>query len=180
MRNERLRLATQTQLDIGSTSAAANTLMTTPGGTVTTATTTTTTSALVQAISPASAPGRKVAIAYPTYPIGLHLIELAKQLVLLPQDEIFVVHCFSERERSKKVKPTAKSLLIRTITLGATAGGGGGGGDDKTAGVAALKTPDEEVTEEASLEFGGKELAGFNVHLGLVLRGEWSVLFFWI
>jgi nucleotide-binding universal stress UspA family protein len=140
-------------------------------------------------ISPESAPGRKVAIAYSSYGVGVHLMELAKQLVLLPQDEIFVVHCFSG-EKSNVMKQT-KSLLIRTITLGladtsvpsAAAGGGGvattsgtGTADDadrNTTTTARRSTTLDEVTEENSLEFGAKELAGWeNLHLGVVLRGD--------
>lgn len=169
MRNDKLRLASRSQEDIVSS----------PGR------------SLPAPLSPQNAPGRKVAIAYPSYSVGVHLMELAKQLVLLPQDEIFVVHCFSGEKHNKVMKQT-KSLLIRTITLGladasgtaataavaASAGGNSGSGPadelDRQM-ILGRKSYLDEVTEESSLEFGAKELDGWereNLHLGVVLRGD--------
>ncbi|KAG7673235.1 hypothetical protein Ndes2437B_g01362 [Nannochloris sp. 'desiccata'] len=161
VRNDKLRLASRSQMDTISS----------PGR------------PLPDALSPESAPGRKVAIAYSSYSVGVHLMELAKQLVLLPQDEIFVVHCFTG-EKYNVMKQT-KSLLLRTITLGladsssgsaaAAASAGGGGPADELDRQRTLgrRTSLDEVTEESSLEFGAKELAGWeNLHLGVVLRGD--------
>jgi nucleotide-binding universal stress UspA family protein len=162
VRNDKLRLGSRSQFE----------LLASPGR------------PLPDPVSPESAPGRKVAIAYSSYSVGTHLMELAKQLVLLPQDEIFVVHCFSGE---KSVMKQTKSLLLRTITLGLadssssgpsaipSAGTGGGTADDldRQVQLGARKMSLEEVTEESSLEFGAKELAGWeNVHLGVVLRGD--------
>ncbi len=163
MRNEKLRLASRTQIEASTSPERPLPL------------------------SPESAPGRKVAIAYSSYSVGLHLMELAKQLVLLPQDEIYVVHCFTG-EKSNVMKQT-KSLLLRTITLGladssstsaaaATASAGGAGTADEldhqmTLGRKSSLDHEVVVTEETSLEFGAKELSGWdNVHLGVVLRGD--------
>jgi len=104
-------------------------------------------------LSPESAPSRKVAIAYPTFPIGLHLFELAKHLVLLPQDEIFVVHCF---QSDKGVVKHTKNLL-RAMSIGLPS----------SSGADNLKSH-EDVTEENFVDFGAKELSGYNVHLKIV------------
>lgn len=108
-------------------------------------------------LSPESAPSRKVAIAYPTFPIGLHLFELAKQLVLLPQDEIFVVHCF---QSDKGVVKHTKNLL-RAMSIGLPS----------ASGTDTVKAS-EDVTEDNFVDFGAKELSGYNVHLNVVLRGD--------
>ena len=163
VRNEKLRLMSRSEMELASSPPDRS---------------------ISPSLSPESAPGRKVAIAYPSFPVGLHLMELAKQLVLLPQDEIFVVHCFSGEKASKVMKQT-KSLLLRTITLGlasdssasaaataATAGNTASDDLDHQLSIA-RRTFSDEVTEESSLEFGAKELAAWeNVHLGVVLRGD--------
>lgn len=137
VRNDRLRLASRSQLDANARQKT-------------------------QELTPEAAPGRRVAIAYPSFPIGQYLMELSKQMVLLPQDEIFVVHCFTGEKTKLQ---TTKSLLIRTITLGLA--------DTAAIGVSDKSQPTQvEVTEENSMEFGAKELAGYNVHLGVVLRGD--------
>ena len=92
-------------------------------------------------------------------------MELAKQLVLLPKDEIFVVHCFTGEKTKLQ---TTKSLLIRTITLGLA----DTAASNIPSGEKGAQQPTAEVTEESSMEFGAKELAGYTVHLGVVLRGD--------
>lgn len=167
VRNDKLRLASQSEIDIVSS----------PGR------------SLSPSPSPDNAPGRKVAIAYRSYSVGVHLMELAKQLVLLPQDEIFVVHCFSGEKYNNVMKQT-KSILMRTITLGladssshgsaaaaaATSADASGPADELDRQMTlGRKASLDEVTEEDSLEFGAKELAGWEkekLHLGVVLRGD--------
>ena len=197
VRNERLRLASQSSIDVASPPKA-HSLGTSPFSSTSN---TVSTSQQQHVLSPDSAPGRKVAIAYSTYPVGTHLMELAKQLVLLPQDEIYVVHCFGDR-KSGVIEQT-KNLLLRTITLGlsdstpsstveALATTIGNGGQEATTSPGATPsglptnpqqqqaspstTPplhSEDVTEESSLSFGAKELAGYKeVHLGVVLKGD--------
>lgn len=104
-------------------------------------------------LTPDSAPGRKVAIAYNSFTVGSRLMELAKRLILLPQDEIFIVHCFPF---SKKVVKQTKNIL-RTIAMGLPVPG----------------LTDEDVSEDNSVEFGAKELAGYSIHLNVVLRVSW-------
>lgn len=114
-----------------------------------------------RSISPELTTGRKVAIAWSSFTVGSRLIELAKTLVLLPQDDIYVVHCFpTERKMTKHTKS-----LLRTITLGLP-----------VPGIAPSSSSEPrqevEVTEENSEAFGSKELEGYNVNLNVALRGD--------
>lgn len=78
--------------------------------------------------------------------------------MLGPQDEIFIVHCFSTE--TKVVKRT--KTLLRAISLGSAGGG---------AGEATRSTTASEVTEDNSIAFGAKELEGYpKVHLNVVLK----------
>lgn len=109
-----------------------------------------------KSLSPDSAPGRKVAIAYPSFHVGRGLIEIFKQMALLPNDEIYVVHCF----------PTEKAMMRHTKTILKTI----------SMGLPGTMPPREEpsaeelVTEDNSIDFGAKELAGYNVQLNVVLK----------
>lgn len=128
-------------------------------------------------------PGRRIAIAYPSFSVGLKLIDLAKRLVLTPLDEIYVVHCFGSQSNAqslligggqKALKQTAK--VFRTLTKGHLSGASKdlhGNANKDAMQSSSSGTYSGQVTEETSEAFGAKELKEFpKVNLDVVLRGD--------
>lgn len=107
-------------------------------------------------LSPDHAPKRKVALAYSTPEVGYKMIEVAKRLVLLPQDELYLVHCCGS-EIKANVKKHTKNFL-RTISLGLSSGHSGSGADRGA----------EE--EHEFLEGAAQALSSYNAHLDVLLK----------
>ncbi len=76
-------------------------------------------------LSPDDAPRRKIAIAYSSSEVGYHMVELARRLVLLPDDEIFMVHCSASGKKAVAVYKQTKSLLKRVSNIGLPVGSPG-------------------------------------------------------
>jgi nucleotide-binding universal stress UspA family protein len=113
--------------------------------------------------------GRRVTIAYPSAVVGRRLLERARALVLSPHDEVFVVHAVRDGAPAliRRSTTALSASLRRTLTLG---GGGGGGerGDGATAAAAAA----DGAAAAAAAPLGASELAGFNAHLDVTLKGD--------
>eukprot|EP00890_Picochlorum_soloecismus_P006040 jgi/Picsp_1/6437/NSC_03784-R2_universal stress family protein len=107
-------------------------------------------------LSPASAPRRKVAIAYHAMDLGYHMVEMAKRLVLLPSDEIFLVSCHGSERKATVVKQT-KSLL-KTISMGIPIPGTG--------------TGDKEGDDADYLSMAAQSLSQFDAHMDVILHGD--------
>ena len=128
--------------------------------------------------------GRRIAIAYPSFPVGVGLVELAKQLVLSESDEIYLVHCFNSQSRvieggQRALRQTKKVLKSLSLTKGQSnivSRDSNYGETQKTMPTTAPSMARDysgAVTEEAAEFFGARELDGFpKVHLDVVLRGD--------
>jgi nucleotide-binding universal stress UspA family protein len=113
--------------------------------------------------------GRRVAIAYPSAVVGRRLLERARVLVLSPHDEVFVVHA---------VRDGAPALIRRSTTaLSASlrrklALGGGGERGERGDGAAAAAAAADSAAAADTAPLGAAELAGFNAHLNVTLKGD--------
>jgi hypothetical protein len=95
--------------------------------------------------------GRRVAIAYTSFAVGRGLLQYARDKVLSPNDEIYIVHSFPDK--NPVVHQTMKLVRAMTLQRGDTMG---------------------EVTRDNSIDFGADLLAAFpKVHLNVVLQ-VWS------
>jgi hypothetical protein len=71
------------------------------------------------AISPVPTPadtGRKVALAYPNFAAGRGLMEVAKRVILEPNDTVYVMHVF--KRESKAVVQAAQAMVRETRKVG--------------------------------------------------------------
>lgn len=98
----------------------------------------------------AAAVGRRIAVAYNSFPVGRGLLQFARDKVLTHRDTVYVCHVFSNQ--NPVVKETIK--FMRAVTLQKA--------DSLT----------EEVTRDNSIQFGAAELAGYKVELGVTLQGD--------
>lgn len=104
---------------------------------------------------PAAMTGRRVCIAYSTFTEGRGLLAFARDLVLTPQDTIYICHVFSKDQNvvTKEMMKMARALTLMPQRTDS------GGSDD--------------VTRDNSLDFGAAELADFpNLQLGVALQGD--------
>lgn len=104
-------------------------------------------------LSPESAPRRRIGIAYPASDVGMKMIEAAKKLVLLPKDEIFLIHC---DESNRKVVKHTKNF-IRTISLGLPVPG---------------SSPTKGTDLSAFLQSGAELLSKYDAHMDVALKGD--------
>eukprot|EP00889_Picochlorum_renovo_P002132 jgi/Picre1/29162/NNA_004555.t1 len=111
-------------------------------------------------LSPDDAPRRKIAIAYSSSEVGYHMVELAKRLVLLPNDEIFMVHCSASGKKAAAVYKQTKSLLKRVSNIGLPVGSPG----DATATSSTLNVQHLGLVAQA--------LNDYDAHLDVVLKGD--------
>lgn len=97
----------------------------------------------------AASVGRRIAIAYNSFPVGRGLLQFARDKVLTHRDRVYICHVFSNH--NPVVKETIK--FMRAVTL------------QKADSLA-------EVTRDNCIQFGAAELAGYKVEMGVTLQGD--------
>lgn len=95
--------------------------------------------------------GRRIAIAYNTFPAGRGLMQFAREKVLTHADTVYICHVFPPQHNAV-VKDAIKFMRVMTLQR--------------------ADSFSEEVTRDNSIQFGAAELAGYNVHLNVTLQGD--------
>ena len=111
-----------------------------------------------KSLSPENAPKRKIAIAYSTPDVGYQMMEVARRFVLLPGDEVFVVHCTGADKYA--VYKQTKSFFKHLSNIGLP-----------MSTPSPIRSGDREGYE-THLELAADLLDDYNAHLDIVLKGD--------
>jgi len=114
-----------------------------------------------QDMSPANAPKRKIALAYSEPEVGYHMVELARRLVLLSSDEIFLVHCTGMTRKRAVVVNHTKSLFKRVSAIGLPTGVN-----------SPVSSGMKRESYQENLGLSAQALEDFDAHLDVVLKGD--------
>ncbi|KDD75685.1 hypothetical protein H632_c551p2 [Helicosporidium sp. ATCC 50920] len=114
--------------------------------------------------APVGPPPRRIAIAYSSFAVGRALMAFARERLLTPRDAVYVVHSFPRESQPGALAGNVMAQtrkLVRAMTLSRT-----------LSPDAPADRGRHAVTEDNSMDFGAAELAGYDVQLGVVLRGD--------